>query len=144
MGFVTHIIWKVIVHAGVQGNELADAAAKIVITNKDLIRRRASKQGGVSHSGSNPTIWLMYKVTPSPDPAVMCSGLESASLCPCSWKSLQPKMPLGAPGHQSRGPRNSSDFRKHTRIRAVLASLRQTSVYSRRLMLGASDERGPS
>ena len=65
----------------------------------------------------------------------MCMGLsESASLRP-SWETLQPD----ALGRSQAFTRPSQQFRKHTR-RAILASLRQTSVY-RRLMLDAS-ERG--
>ena len=133
MGFVTHIR-KVRAHAGVQGNELADAAPKSVITNKDPGHQSKVVSHTLGAIPQRPEFWLMYKVTPAPDPAVMCTGLESASLRP-SWESLQPN----ALGRSQAFTRPSQQFRKQTR-RAVLASLRQTSVY-RRLMLDAS-ERG--
>ena len=127
-GFVTHIR-KVRAHVGVRGNELADAAAKSVITNKDP--RHQSKvifhtlMGAVPE---RPEFWLSkYKVDP-PRPCGNVHGAIRIGLAASSWETLQPD----ALGPSQAFTRPSQQFRKHTR-RAILASLRQTSAYRRRL-----------
>ena len=71
---------KIRAHTNIQGNDLADAAAKLVVTHFDILPPSQALQVDIGETTPRPTQWVMYTAKPPPPVPAQSTGTNCATL----------------------------------------------------------------
>jgi len=119
---------KITAHTHIRGNDLADAASKLAVTNFDSLPDEQTARVDIGAVAPRPPFWVMYTSnSPMPSPA-LSTVPRQATLRPPWWTiSEADRLQMHAfapPSHQLR-----------QKIRAAtLRSLHHTSLYMRLIL----------
>jgi ribonuclease HI len=78
-GFST-TLHKIRAHTNIRGNDLADAAAKMAITQYDSLPESQKLRVTVAEASPRPPYWVMYTVKPPPPPPHLGTDTRTATL----------------------------------------------------------------
>ena len=78
-GFHT-TLHKLRAHTNIRGNDLADAAAKLVVRNFDTLPPAQSPRVGIREIAPHPSHWVMYTATPLRPDSALSAGSNRATL----------------------------------------------------------------
>ena len=123
---------KIRAHTQVRGNDLADTAAKLVVTDYDKLPPDQTLRVDIGAIAPRPPFWDMYTSKPATPTPALATGPRSSTLRPPWWT-----IPEADRLQMHAFTRPSAQLRKKVRA-ATLRSLHHTSLY-RRLVLNAKD-----
>jgi ribonuclease HI len=131
-GFYT-TIRKIRAHSHIRGNDLADTAAKLAVTDFDTLPTEQTLRVDTGAIAPRPPFWVMYTANPAAPTPALSTGPRQATLRPPWWTiPEEDRLQMHAftrPSHQLR-----------QKVRAsTLRSLHHTSLYMR-LILTAKTE----
>jgi len=72
-------------HFNIRGNYLADAAAKLAVTQYDTLPPPQTRRAETGEISPRPHYWVMYTAKPLPPAPVLSAGTNCATLCRPWW-----------------------------------------------------------
>jgi hypothetical protein len=120
-------------HTNIRGNDLADAAAKLVVTSFEDIPEHQKLTITIGKQVERPPFWVMYTKNPTTPPISLATGPHSATLRPPWWT-----IPEDERRCMHAFTKTSNQIRLKNR-NATLRSIHHTSLYIR-LILKAKDQ----
>jgi ribonuclease HI len=119
-------------HTNIRGNDLADAAAKMAVTNFDTLPPSQTLRENLGEIAPRPQHWVMYTAKPPPPSTATAVGPRHATLRRPWWT-----IPDAERLQMHAFTRPSPQLRHKVRG-ALLRSLHQSSIY-RRLILSSKE-----
>ena len=78
-------IRKLRAHTHIRGNDLADAAAKLAVTDFDTLPTEQTLRVDIGAIAPRPPFWVMYTAQPTTPPPELSTGPRQATLRPPWW-----------------------------------------------------------
>jgi hypothetical protein len=125
---------KIRPHANIRGNDLADAAAKLAVTQYDTLPTSQKRRVETGETAPRPHHWVMSTAKPQPPLPALSTGIHCATLRRPWWTT-----PDADRLQMHACTRPSPQLRKKVRD-ALLRSLHHSSLYWR--LVVASKEKG--
>ncbi len=119
---------KIRAHTHIRGNDLADAAAKLAVTDYDTLPGENTLRVDVGSIAPRTPFWVMYTASPATPPPTLATGPRHATLRP-PWRTIPEADRLQI--HAFTRP--SMQLRRQIRA-ATLRSMHHTSLYMRLIM----------
>ncbi len=123
---------KIRVHTHVRGNDLADTAAKLAVTDFDKLPLDQTVRVEIGATAPRPPFWVMYTAKPATPTIALATGPRNSTLRPPWWT-----IPEADRLQMHAFTRPSAQLVYKVRD-AILRSLHHTSLYMR-LVLNAKD-----
>ncbi len=116
---------KIIAHTHIRGNDLADAAAKLAVTDYDTLPHEHTLRVDVGVMVPRPPFWVMYTSKPPTLSPALATGPRQATLRPPWWTIPEEDR------FQMHALARPSQHLRHKFRAATLRSMQQTSLYTR-------------
>jgi len=116
---------KIRAHTHIRGNDLADAAAKLPVTDYDTLLGDQTTRIEVWTIAPRPPFWVMYIANPTAPTLALATGPRQATLRPPWWT-----IPEADRLQMHAFTRPSHQLRQKVRA-ATLRSMHHTSIYMR-------------
>ncbi len=124
------VMRKIRAHIHIRGNDLADATAKLAVTEYDTLPSEQTLRVEIGSIAPRPPFWVMYTANPTTPPPILATGPRQATLRSPWWT-----IPEAGRLQMHAFTRPSMQLRQNVRD-ATLRSMHHTSLY-RRLILQA-------
>jgi len=116
---------KIRAHTNIRANDLADASAKLAVTNFDTLPSDQTQRVDIGAIAPRLPFWVMYTVDPPTPTPALSTGPRQATLRPPWWT-----IPEADRLRMQAFTRPSQQLRQKVRA-ATLRSLHHTSIYRR-------------
>ncbi len=116
---------KIRAHTHIRGNDLADNAAKLAVTDFDTLPGENTLRMEVGCIAPRPPFWVMYTASPATPPPTLATGPRQATLRPPWWT-----IPEADRLQMHAFTRPSMQLRRQVRA-VTLRSKHHTSLYRR-------------
>jgi len=119
---------KIMAHAHIRGNDLADAAARLAVTDYNTLPHEQTMRVGIGAIAPRPPFWVVYTANPPTPTPALGTGPRQATLRPPWWT-----IPEADRLQMHIFTRPSQQLRQKARA-STLRSMLHTSIYRRRIL----------